>query len=52
MDKTHKSPDLKVGDLVLAPMVNFNNIAGPRKLTDSFAGPFVIKALHGRMQLR
>ncbi|MBW0576487.1 hypothetical protein O181_116202, partial [Austropuccinia psidii MF-1] len=27
--------------------LNFNNIKGPNKLEDSFAGPFMIKALHG-----
>ncbi|MBW0581532.1 hypothetical protein O181_121247, partial [Austropuccinia psidii MF-1] len=27
--------------------LNFNNIKGPKKLKDSFAGPFMIKALHG-----
>ena len=46
-DKSHKSPDFKVGDLVLVSTVNFNNIVGPRKLKDAFAGPFVIKSLHG-----
>ena len=47
-DKTHRSPDFRVGDLVLVSTVNFNNIVGPRKLKDSFAGPFVIKSLHGK----
>ncbi|MBW0562850.1 hypothetical protein O181_102565 [Austropuccinia psidii MF-1] len=46
-DKIHKPPDFKVGDLVLASTPNFNNIRGPNKLKDSFAGPFMIKALHG-----
>ncbi|MBW0536841.1 hypothetical protein O181_076556 [Austropuccinia psidii MF-1] len=46
-DKSHATPDFKVGDLVLVPTTNFNNIKGCRKLKDSFAGPFVIKALHG-----
>ncbi|MBW0514167.1 hypothetical protein O181_053882 [Austropuccinia psidii MF-1] len=27
--------------------LNFNNIKGPKKLKDSFAGAFIIKALHG-----
>ena len=36
-----------VGDLVLVSTTNFNNIKGCKKLKDSFAGPFVIKALHG-----
>ena len=31
-DKSHKVPDLKVGDLVLVSTLNFNNIKGPKKL--------------------
>ncbi|MBW0542628.1 hypothetical protein O181_082343 [Austropuccinia psidii MF-1] len=46
-DKTHKPPDFKIGDLVLVSSLNFNHIKGPKKLKDSFAGPFIIKALHG-----
>ncbi|MBW0591097.1 hypothetical protein O181_130812 [Austropuccinia psidii MF-1] len=46
-DKSHATPDFKVGELVLVSTTNFNNIKGCRKLKDSFAGPFVIKALHG-----
>ncbi|MBW0554792.1 hypothetical protein O181_094507 [Austropuccinia psidii MF-1] len=46
-DKSHKSPDFKIGDLVLVSTLDFNNIKGPKKFKDSFAGPFMIKALHG-----
>ncbi|MBW0579625.1 hypothetical protein O181_119340 [Austropuccinia psidii MF-1] len=46
-DKSHKPPDFKIGDLVLVSTLNFNNIKGPKKLKDYFAGPFMIKALHG-----
>ncbi|MBW0574752.1 hypothetical protein O181_114467 [Austropuccinia psidii MF-1] len=46
-DKSHKPPDFKIGDLVLVSTLNFNNIKGPKKLKDSSAGPFMIKALHG-----
>ncbi|MBW0558041.1 hypothetical protein O181_097756 [Austropuccinia psidii MF-1] len=46
-DKSHKVPDFKVGDLVLVSTLNFNNIKGPKKLKDSYVGPFVIVALHG-----
>ncbi|MBW0525608.1 hypothetical protein O181_065323 [Austropuccinia psidii MF-1] len=46
-DKSHKVPDLKVGDLVLVLTLNFNNIKGPKRLKDSYVGPFVIVALHG-----
>ncbi|MBW0549942.1 hypothetical protein O181_089657 [Austropuccinia psidii MF-1] len=46
-DKSHATPDFKVGDLVLVSTTNFNNMKGCKNLKDSFAGPFVIKALHG-----
>ncbi|MBW0547535.1 hypothetical protein O181_087250 [Austropuccinia psidii MF-1] len=46
-DKSHATPDFKVGDLVLVSTTNFNNIKGCKKLKDFFPGPFVIKALHG-----
>ncbi|MBW0572764.1 hypothetical protein O181_112479 [Austropuccinia psidii MF-1] len=46
-DKNHKPPDFKIGDLVLMSNLNLNNIKGPNKLKDSFAVPFIIKALHG-----
>ncbi|MBW0534527.1 hypothetical protein O181_074242 [Austropuccinia psidii MF-1] len=46
-DKSHKPPDFKIGDLVLVSNLNFNNIKGPKKFKDSFARPFMIKALHG-----
>ncbi|MBW0550518.1 hypothetical protein O181_090233, partial [Austropuccinia psidii MF-1] len=45
-DKDHKLPDFKIGDLVLVSTINFNNIKGQKKLKDSFAGTFMIKALH------
>ncbi|MBW0487456.1 hypothetical protein O181_027171 [Austropuccinia psidii MF-1] len=45
-DKSHKVPDFKVGDLVLVPTLNFNNIKGPKKLEDSYVGSFVTVALH------
>ncbi|MBW0531404.1 hypothetical protein O181_071119 [Austropuccinia psidii MF-1] len=46
-DKSHATPDFKVGDLVLVSTNNFTNIKGCKKLTDSCAGTFVIKAIHG-----
>ncbi|MBW0567005.1 hypothetical protein O181_106720 [Austropuccinia psidii MF-1] len=46
-DKSHKPPDFKIGDLVLVSTLIFKNIRGPKKLKYSFAGPFMIKALHG-----
>ncbi|MBW0576687.1 hypothetical protein O181_116402 [Austropuccinia psidii MF-1] len=46
-DKSHKVPDFKVGDLVLVSTLNFDNIKGPKKLKDSYVGPFFIVSLHG-----
>ncbi|MBW0571917.1 hypothetical protein O181_111632 [Austropuccinia psidii MF-1] len=46
-DKSHATPDFKVGDLVLVFTTNFNNIKGCKTLKDSFAGPLVMKFLHG-----
>ncbi|MBW0522505.1 hypothetical protein O181_062220, partial [Austropuccinia psidii MF-1] len=46
-DKSHNVPEFKVGDLVLLSTLNFDSIKGPKKLKDSFLGPFFIVALHG-----
>ncbi|MBW0512981.1 hypothetical protein O181_052696 [Austropuccinia psidii MF-1] len=46
-DKSHTTPDFKVGDLVLVSTTNFNNIKGCKRLKDSFAGPSFIKAVDG-----
>ncbi|MBW0493910.1 hypothetical protein O181_033625 [Austropuccinia psidii MF-1] len=46
-DKSYKTPEFKVGDLILLPTLNFNNMKGPKKLKDLFAGPFIIKSLNG-----
>ncbi|MBW0520073.1 hypothetical protein O181_059788 [Austropuccinia psidii MF-1] len=46
-DKIHKPPYFRIGDFLIVSTYNFNNIRGPNKLKDSFAGPFMIKALHG-----
>ncbi|MBW0516319.1 hypothetical protein O181_056034 [Austropuccinia psidii MF-1] len=46
-NKLHKVPNFKVGDLVLVSTLNFNNIKCPKKLKDSYVGPFFIVALHG-----
>ncbi|MBW0554189.1 hypothetical protein O181_093904 [Austropuccinia psidii MF-1] len=51
-DKSHKTQEFKVEDLVLVSTLNFNNIKGPKKLKDSFLGPFIIKALRGKIQYR
>ncbi|MBW0501722.1 hypothetical protein O181_041437 [Austropuccinia psidii MF-1] len=46
-DKSHKTPEFKVGDLILVSTLNFKDIEGPNKLKDSFSGPIIIKRLHG-----
>ncbi|MBW0502197.1 hypothetical protein O181_041912 [Austropuccinia psidii MF-1] len=46
-DKSHATPDFKVGDLVFVSTTNFNNIKGCKKLKDLFAGAFFVKDLHG-----
>ncbi|MBW0556024.1 hypothetical protein O181_095739 [Austropuccinia psidii MF-1] len=46
-DKIHKTPEFKVGNLILVSTLNFNNIKGPKKSKYSFSRPFIIKALHG-----
>ncbi|MBW0471825.1 hypothetical protein O181_011540 [Austropuccinia psidii MF-1] len=46
-DKSYKPPELKIGDLVLTSTLNFNDIKGPKKINDSFAGLFMMKVLHG-----
>ncbi|MBW0478209.1 hypothetical protein O181_017924 [Austropuccinia psidii MF-1] len=45
-EKSHKVPDFKVGDLVLVSTLHFNNIKGPKRLKDSYVGPFFIVASH------
>ncbi|MBW0587084.1 hypothetical protein O181_126799 [Austropuccinia psidii MF-1] len=46
-DKSHKTPEFKVGDLILVSTLSFNNIKSPNKFKDSFSGPFIIKDLYG-----
>ncbi|MBW0505090.1 hypothetical protein O181_044805 [Austropuccinia psidii MF-1] len=41
-DKTHMEPDFKEGDQVLVSTLNLNNLNGPKKMRDSFVGPFTI----------
>ncbi|KAI7959012.1 hypothetical protein MJO28_002803 [Puccinia striiformis f. sp. tritici] len=47
-DKSHKQPEFKIGDQVLISTTNFTNLSGPKKMRDSFVGPFIIRALHGK----
>ncbi|MBW0574842.1 hypothetical protein O181_114557 [Austropuccinia psidii MF-1] len=48
-DKSHATPDFKVGDLVLVYTTNFNKSKGCKRLQESFSRPFIIKALHGEI---
>ncbi|MBW0594197.1 hypothetical protein O181_133912 [Austropuccinia psidii MF-1] len=41
-------PDFKEGDQVLVSTLNFNNLKGPKKMRDSFVGPFTIIKLFGK----
>ncbi|MBW0593002.1 hypothetical protein O181_132717 [Austropuccinia psidii MF-1] len=47
-DKSHMKPDFKEGDQVLVSTLNFNNCKGPKKMRDSFVGPFTIVKLIGK----
>ncbi|MBW0565045.1 hypothetical protein O181_104760 [Austropuccinia psidii MF-1] len=41
-------PDFKEGDQVLVYTLSFNNLKGPKKMRDSFVGPFTIIRLIGK----
>ncbi|MBW0583795.1 hypothetical protein O181_123510 [Austropuccinia psidii MF-1] len=41
-------PDFKEGDQVPVSTLNFNNLKGPKKMRDSFVGPFTIIKLIGK----
>ncbi|MBW0572921.1 hypothetical protein O181_112636 [Austropuccinia psidii MF-1] len=45
--KGHKTPEIKVGDLILVSTLQFNDIKGPKKLRGYLEGKFIMKALHG-----
>ncbi|MBW0481669.1 hypothetical protein O181_021384 [Austropuccinia psidii MF-1] len=47
-DKSHMEPDFKQGDKVLVSILNFKNLKGPKKMRDSFVGPFTIIKLIGK----
>ncbi|MBW0541747.1 hypothetical protein O181_081462 [Austropuccinia psidii MF-1] len=47
-DKSHMEPDFKEGEQVLVSTLNFNNLKGPKKMRDSFVGPFTIIKLVGK----
>ncbi|MBW0561567.1 hypothetical protein O181_101282 [Austropuccinia psidii MF-1] len=41
-------PDFKEGGQDLVSTLNFNNLKGPKKMRDSFLGPFTIIKLIGK----
>ncbi|MBW0488852.1 hypothetical protein O181_028567 [Austropuccinia psidii MF-1] len=47
-DKSHMEADFKEGDQVLVSTLNFNNLKGPKKMRDSFLGPFTSNRLKGK----
>ncbi|MBW0465559.1 hypothetical protein O181_005274 [Austropuccinia psidii MF-1] len=47
-DKSHMEPDVKEGDQVLVSTLNSNNLKGPKRMRDSFVGPFTIIKLIGK----
>ncbi|MBW0477502.1 hypothetical protein O181_017217 [Austropuccinia psidii MF-1] len=47
-DKSCMEPDFKEGDQVLVSTLTFNNLKGPKKVSDSFVGPFTIIKLIGK----
>ncbi|MBW0533596.1 hypothetical protein O181_073311 [Austropuccinia psidii MF-1] len=47
-DKSHMEPDFREGDQVLVSTPSFNNLKGPKKMRDSFVGPFTIIKLIGK----
>ncbi|MBW0483218.1 hypothetical protein O181_022933 [Austropuccinia psidii MF-1] len=49
--KSHTTPDLKLGELVLVSTTKFNKIKGFKKLRGFYAGPFTIRSLYGEYAL-
>ncbi|MBW0557850.1 hypothetical protein O181_097565 [Austropuccinia psidii MF-1] len=47
-DKSHMEHDFRGGDQLLVSKLNFNNRKGPKKMRDTFGGPFTIMKLIGR----
>ncbi|MBW0545427.1 hypothetical protein O181_085142 [Austropuccinia psidii MF-1] len=47
-DKIHMEPDFKERDQMLVSTLNFNNLKRPKKMRDSYIGPFTIIKTIGR----
>ncbi|MBW0551827.1 hypothetical protein O181_091542 [Austropuccinia psidii MF-1] len=50
-DKSHMEPDFKEGDQALVSTLNLNNLKRPKKMRDSFVGPFTIFKLIGKNEV-
>ncbi|MBW0464429.1 hypothetical protein O181_004144 [Austropuccinia psidii MF-1] len=46
--KSHIEPDFREGEQVLVFTLSFNNLKGPKKMRDSFVGPFTIIKFIGK----
>ncbi|MBW0483730.1 hypothetical protein O181_023445 [Austropuccinia psidii MF-1] len=44
-------PEFREGDQVLVSTLNFNNLKGPKKMRDSFVGPFTIIKFIGKIEV-
>ncbi|MBW0486689.1 hypothetical protein O181_026404 [Austropuccinia psidii MF-1] len=47
-DKSHMEPDFNEGDQALVSTLNFIKLKGPKKMRDTFLGPFNIIQLIGK----
>ncbi|MBW0565353.1 hypothetical protein O181_105068 [Austropuccinia psidii MF-1] len=47
-DNSHMEPEFKEGDQVLVSTLSFKDLKGPRKMRESFLGPFTIIKLIGK----
>ncbi|MBW0517039.1 hypothetical protein O181_056754 [Austropuccinia psidii MF-1] len=47
-EKSHIEPDFKERDQVLVSTLNFNDLKRPKKMRDSFVGPFTVIKLIGK----
>ncbi|MBW0481620.1 hypothetical protein O181_021335 [Austropuccinia psidii MF-1] len=47
-DKSHMKHDFKEGEQVLVSTLKFRNLKGPKRMRDSFVGPFTIIKLIGK----
>ncbi|MBW0519429.1 hypothetical protein O181_059144 [Austropuccinia psidii MF-1] len=51
-DKSRMEPEFKEGDQFLVSTLNFNNLEEPKKMKESFLGPFTTIKLIGKIKWR